>query len=96
MIAFLIANRHVFIALSVVALLLSSYYWAKSKGRAECKAEYEIALQEAQNNAQKAIKDMERGYANASKKIRQVPSGGCVGDASRASSEWLRSNYTGE
>lgn len=81
---------------SVVALLTGAGAYLYQSGKAACKAEYAKELADFIESSQKESKKMEKGYASASKKIQEVASGGCVGDANRYVDNWLREHYTGE
>lgn len=80
--------------LIAISLGVAGFYrWAYNRGKSDCKSDYQIALQEAQYNAYKAIKNIEQGYDNASQKIRSISSNSCLGDASRYSIKWLHEHY---
>jgi hypothetical protein len=100
MIGFLIRYHKILLPIGAAIILaicvLSAYHWAKGVGRSECTAQYEQAIREAQDSAARQLSEMNKGYDSASKKISQIPVGGCVGDASRVSAEWLLKNYIGE
>lgn len=95
-IRFFIKYRVFLVALSIVLALWGSFAYAKNIGKEECHEAQEKALFEASQKSRFELVQLEKKYANAAKKIKEIPDGGCVGPANAYINEWMREHYLGE
>lgn len=82
------------------AFLLLAFLWyidhrGYARGYDTAEKKYEKALAEARQKTDARLAKMEKGYDSASKEIRKIPSGGCVGPANSSATDWMRENYSG-
>lgn len=90
---FVIKYRYALAIAAALIALYSAYAYAKGVGRDECKQAHERALFEANQKARFEIVQLEKKYDSASKKIREIPDGGCVGPANIYVNKWMQEHY---
>lgn len=95
-IRFFIKYRTYLTALAIVLSLWGAFTYAKSIGKEDCRKEQENALLAASQKARFELVQLEKKYANAAKKIKEIPDGGCVGPANAYINEWMREHYMGK
>ena len=77
-------------ALTLVGASFGAGYYSGWQGK---KAQYERLEAEAAQDSRIANEKVDKGYDIASKEIRKIPSGSCVGPRVGGATDWLSNNY---